>query len=217
MRIPSTRPSANQRLHLDVGGVEDRAVLLAQPGQRGDREEPPVAAHAVAPADQPVVLTVVHLGAGPVTRCPARSASTRSPSRSTSPSTARSRRRRRNPTAATRFGRRPASSRCRRTRRTASRGRVSARPTTTGSARAVSTPTWLGTMSTIRPMPRDARRRRKPRQTVGAAQFRRHGRRVGDVVAVRGARAPRSGSATGTGATPRARRGSPAGSRRRRR
>ena len=53
-------------LDLDVGGVEHRAVLLAQPGQRGDREEPPVAAHPVAPADQPVVLAVVHLGAGPV-------------------------------------------------------------------------------------------------------------------------------------------------------
>ena len=51
-------------LDLDVGGVENGAVLLAQTGQRGDREEPPVTADAVAPADQPVVLTVVHLGPG---------------------------------------------------------------------------------------------------------------------------------------------------------
>ena len=55
-------------LDLDVGGVEHGAVLLAQAGQRGDREEPPVTAHPVAPADQAVVLAVVHLGG----RCPNR-------------------------------------------------------------------------------------------------------------------------------------------------
>ncbi len=48
-------------LDLDVRGVEHGAVLLAQPGQRGDGEEPAVPAHVVAPADQPVVLPIVHL------------------------------------------------------------------------------------------------------------------------------------------------------------
>ena len=51
-------------LHLHMGGVEYRAVLLPQTGQRGDREEPPVAAYPAAPAGQTVVLTIVYLAAG---------------------------------------------------------------------------------------------------------------------------------------------------------
>ena len=50
--------------HFGVAGVEHGTVLLAQPGQRGDREEAAIAADTVAPAHQPVVLAVVHLGAG---------------------------------------------------------------------------------------------------------------------------------------------------------
>ncbi len=57
-------PVGEPACDLDVGGVEDRAVLLAQRGQRGDREEPPVPADVVAPPDEPVVLAVVHLAAG---------------------------------------------------------------------------------------------------------------------------------------------------------
>ena len=49
---------------LGMAGVEHGAVLLAQPRERGDREEPPVAACAIAPAGQLVVLPVVHFGAG---------------------------------------------------------------------------------------------------------------------------------------------------------
>ena len=49
-----------------VAGVEHRAILLTQPGQRGDREESAIAADPVAPAHQPVVLAVVHLRAGAV-------------------------------------------------------------------------------------------------------------------------------------------------------
>ena len=51
--------------HLGVGGVEDRRVLLAQPGQPGHGEEPPVAQERLPPVDQPVVLAVVHLLRGP--------------------------------------------------------------------------------------------------------------------------------------------------------
>ena len=50
--------------HLGVGALEHRRILLTQSGQRGDREEPAIAARPVAPADQPVVLAVVHLRAG---------------------------------------------------------------------------------------------------------------------------------------------------------
>ncbi len=49
---------------LGVRGVEHLPIFLAQTGQRGDREEAPVTADAVAPAHQPIVLTVVHVGAG---------------------------------------------------------------------------------------------------------------------------------------------------------
>ena len=51
--------------HFGMRRVEDRRILLAQAGQRGDREEAPVAAHPGAPVDQAVVLAVVH-GAGVV-------------------------------------------------------------------------------------------------------------------------------------------------------
>ena len=54
----------NHRLTSAWRGVEHRGVFLAQAGQRGDGEEPPVAAQPVPPADQPVVLTVVHLAPG---------------------------------------------------------------------------------------------------------------------------------------------------------
>src|SRR4051794_35605960 len=54
-----------------MGGIENGAVLLPQPGQRGDREEPTVAAYPAAPADEAVMLTVVHLAAG-ARACPRR-------------------------------------------------------------------------------------------------------------------------------------------------
>jgi len=41
-----------------MGGIEDRAVLLPQPRQRGDGEEAPVAANAVPPSDRPVVRSI---------------------------------------------------------------------------------------------------------------------------------------------------------------
>ena len=47
--------------HFGVAGVEDRAVFLTQPGQRGDRKEAAITAQPVPPADQPVMLTVMHL------------------------------------------------------------------------------------------------------------------------------------------------------------
>lgn len=49
-----------------MAGVEHSAVFLAQAGQRGDREETAVAAQPVPPSDQPIVLAVVHSGAGAV-------------------------------------------------------------------------------------------------------------------------------------------------------
>ncbi|MPM93541.1 hypothetical protein SDC9_140680 [bioreactor metagenome] len=54
-----------------VGGGEHRRVLLTQPGQGGDGEEPPVGdlGVAAAPGDQPVVLPAVD-GRGRVTRLP---------------------------------------------------------------------------------------------------------------------------------------------------
>ncbi len=47
--------------HFGVAGVEDRAVFLTQPGQRRDRKEAAITAQPVPPADQPVMLTVMHL------------------------------------------------------------------------------------------------------------------------------------------------------------
>ena len=47
--------------HLGVRGVEDGRVLLPQPCQAGDGEEPPVAQQRLAPVHQPVVLPVVDL------------------------------------------------------------------------------------------------------------------------------------------------------------
>ena len=55
---------AEPAAYLDVGRVEHLAVLLAQPGQRRDRKEAPIPAHPVSPADQLVVLAVVHLRSG---------------------------------------------------------------------------------------------------------------------------------------------------------
>ena len=49
---------------LGVGSVENRRVLLTKSGQRRDGEEPAVAADAVTPAGQPVVLPVVHHRSG---------------------------------------------------------------------------------------------------------------------------------------------------------
>ncbi len=60
---PVDQPLVEPALDLDVAGVEHLRVLLAQTRQRGDREEPPIAAHIVPPAHQPVVLTVVYLRA----------------------------------------------------------------------------------------------------------------------------------------------------------
>src|ERR1700704_6121929 len=49
---------AEPPLDLHMGGVENRAVLLPQPGKGRDRKKAPVAAETVAPSDQPVVPVV---------------------------------------------------------------------------------------------------------------------------------------------------------------
>ena len=57
--------------HFGMRCIEHLGIFLAQPGQRGDREEAAVPAYVVAPADQLVVLALVDLlgGAGPGARC----------------------------------------------------------------------------------------------------------------------------------------------------
>src|SRR3954470_21547314 len=59
-------------LHLDVGGVEDRPVLLPQSRQRGDREEASVTADIALPSDERIVLSGMHLRAGGAVFCGAR-------------------------------------------------------------------------------------------------------------------------------------------------
>ncbi len=60
------KPLAEPTGDFRVVGVEHHAIVLAQPGQRGDREETPISDDSAAPAHQPVVLTVVHLRPGAV-------------------------------------------------------------------------------------------------------------------------------------------------------
>ena len=103
---------------LDVGCVENRAVLLAESGQRGDGEESPIPAPPASPSGQPIVLTGMDFRSPTPNRCPARSDT---PDR---PAAARHRRprdrrcRRRNPAPATRFARRRDPSRYRNRRST---------------------------------------------------------------------------------------------------
>src|ERR1700740_3295633 len=60
--------SAHQSLaepagYLGVAGVEHGAIVLPQPGQRGDRKEAAITAEPASPAHQPGVLAVVDLRA----------------------------------------------------------------------------------------------------------------------------------------------------------
>src|SRR6202035_5309929 len=54
-------PLAEPAGDFGVSVVEHRAIFLPQPGQRGDREEAPVAGDPVSPAHQTVVLAVMDL------------------------------------------------------------------------------------------------------------------------------------------------------------
>ena len=211
MRTPSTSPSANQRATSAWVASNTAGSSWRRPGQRGDREEPPVAAQSVAPADQPVVLPVVHLAPASRYRCPARSGRPdrraaacrrRRSGRSTSSSEPEHRQ---HDSAV--WGR--ASSRCRSRTRTRD-----ARP-------CVSTSHHHGFCAGVARRRRGwARYRRSApaRAAVAAADSRARPSGppssadtvvgIGDVVAVRRSRRSRSGSGTGTDARRRDRRGS---------
>ena len=140
--------------HLGVGALEHRGILLTQSGQRGDREEPAIAARPVAPADQPVVLAVVHLRAGAGVGAGAMGKA-RSPRRRTSRSTASPATSSSEPNTGNTI--RPSGSRSQSMSK--NEANSESRPCRRTSHHhalfsGVSTPTWLGTMSTTRPRPR---------------------------------------------------------------